>query len=161
MYTAYNIEVVEYLFGSSSGVGKKSYVKYNSSDVLDIVQLNEQQLQYLYKDSNILYFMSPSTYEQIEIPSTILDDVLQYYLLDGRLYTVRYYNDNIISIEIPEKIQMNVIECSDGVNSSDNTALKQAKLQNNLYVDVPMFISVGDEIIVSSSNHKYLQRAKE
>lgn len=158
-HTTYNVEVVERV--GTAATGKKSYIKYNAGDEVEVVSVATQQLTYLYSDAQILYFMNNDTYEQLEIAADVLDPALRYYLIDGQQYTVSSYKDAVVGIDIPEHVRMRVVETSRAVQGSTDGAVKEAVLQNDLRIDVPMFIETGDEIIVKSSTGTYLQRVKD
>lgn len=141
---------------------------FSSNLSFDEVSLNKKELQYLYKDEKTAYFMDPSTYEQIEVPTAILGDDI-YYLKEGENANVLFWlgstsggEDKAISVDLPPKITLKVIEADPGVkgNSASNF-LKSAKMENGLTVKVPLFINSGEKIRVDTRSGEYIERAKE
>ncbi len=149
-----NIKVkVRNLTGGS--ILEKSYI--NGANVKDIY-LENRQLQFLYKDSQIAYFMDPRTYEQLEVPLESLAG--HEYLIDGENAIVQIYNGKALSLQLPPKVTIKVKDTAPGVkgNSASNV-YKDADLENGMKVRVPLFINTGDSVVVDTRDGSYTKRA--
>ena len=104
-------------------------------------------------------FMNNTTYEQIEIPESVLGDNVQY-IKEGLEIDIDFYEGEIIGITLPEKIEYEVVETEPAVKGNTATnATKDAKIETGYTVKVPLFINQGEKIIISTKDGKYSGRA--
>lgn len=129
----------------------------NGASVQDI-SLQNKILQYLYKDPETAYFMDPETYEQHEIPVKSL--VGHEFLKEGENATVLFFNEEPLSLSLPPKVTLKITETPPGVkgNSASNV-YKDATLENGMKVRVPLFIEIGDSVVVDTRDGSYTKRA--
>ncbi len=82
------------------------------------------------------------------------------FLIEGESVTVIDYKGEIIGVQLPEKVVLEVVETAPGVrgNTAAN-ATKEAVLETGFRVNVPLFINVGDKIVINTSDGKYSSRA--
>lgn len=139
----------------TGSVTEKSFI--NSAKVQD-VQVLKKELQYLYKDDDNVYFMHPTTFEQISVPLTIIPE--HAFLQEGEIYPVAFSGEEALSVVMPPKVVLKVIDTAPGVkgNSASNV-FKDATLENNLTVKVPLFINVNDSVRVDTRTGAYTERA--
>src|SRR5581483_6376735 len=130
---------------------EKSFI--NGAKVVDI-QINKKHLQYLYADSDFVYFMDPKSYEQIQIPIKIVPEYR--FLKEGEEYGVSYLNDEPLSLLLPPKVDLKVIETGPNIkgNSASNI-YKDATLENNVNTKVPLFIKIGDTVRIDTRSGEY------
>jgi len=130
---------------------------YSSVDNVQEADIFKKSLQYLYKDS-FYVFMDPVTYEQVELSEDVVGDN-KFYLKDGEKFTVMYFEDNPVSIEVPNSMVFEVEYTEPGFkgNTVTNT-LKDASLVNGMTVKVPTFIKIGDKIKVDTRSGEYMSR---
>ncbi len=140
---------------NSGATLEKSYI--NGANVNDIY-LESRQLQFLYKDGQVAYFMDPKTYEQIEVPLTQLSG--HEFLIDGENAIVQMHNGKALSLQLPPKVTLKVSDTAPGVkgNSASNV-YKDAELENGMKVRVPLFINTGDSVVVDTRDGSYTKRA--
>lgn len=133
---------------------------FSSNLSFEQVDLSKRKLQYLYKDSTTAFFMNPASYDQVEVPLTILGDDI-YYVKEGEDVDILFWGDRAMSVDLPPKVSLKIVECDPGVkgNSASNF-LKTAKLENGLIVKVPLFIKAGESIRVDTRSGEYIERAK-
>ena len=104
-------------------------------------------------------FMNNNTYEQIEIPESVLGDNVNY-IKEGLEIDIDFYEGEIIGITLPEKIEYEVVETEPAVKGNTATnATKDAKIETGYIVKVPLFINQGEKIIISTKDGKYSSRA--
>jgi elongation factor P len=133
---------------------------FNASEKVDEIATNKVQLQYLYRDDNAAVFMNPSTYEQVEIPLTLLEDEIDY-IKEGEQVNVLFWDNKPLSMDIPPKITLTVKQTPPGVKGNSATNIyKPAVMENDLNIKVPLFINEGDKIVVDTRTGEYVERAK-
>ena len=116
-------------------------------------------MQYLYSMGDTYTFMNNETYEQLEIEVGKLGDQV-HFLKEGMEITITMYQGEILGISLPEKVEYEVIETADAVKgNTTNNAQKDAVIETGYTVKVPLFISQGEKIIISTSDGKYAGRA--
>ncbi len=116
----------------------------------------------MYKDGETYHFMNNEDYNQIEVDkSQIESDV---FLKEGLVVTiiVNSENSNILSVEMPQNVVLEVISSEPGVKGNTATnATKNAKLETGATINVPLFINEGDLIKVDTDKGVYLERIKK
>ena len=103
--------------------------------------------------------MDNETYEQIEVPEDTLAEEKKF-LKENMEVQLDFYQGDIIGVTLPEKVEYEVVETTEAVKgNTTNNAQKDATLENGYVVKVPLFISQGEKIIVSTLDGKYSSRA--
>ena len=103
--------------------------------------------------------MDLDTWEQIEIPTERLEWEKNF-LVEGMEIEIVFYGDEIIGINLPEKLALTVTQSDPAVAGNTATnAMKEATLETGLVIKVPMFIKTGDKVIVTTFDGKYSARA--
>ncbi len=129
----------------------------NGASVQDIA-LDKRDYQFLYKDSENAYFMDPRSFEQKQVP---LKNLLgAEFLKEGETVSLQFYNDEALDLILPPKVTLKVADTDPGVkgNSASNV-YKDAKLENGVTTRVPLFINIGDSIVVDTRDASYTKRA--
>ncbi|OGH87824.1 MAG: elongation factor P [Candidatus Magasanikbacteria bacterium RIFOXYC2_FULL_42_28] len=142
------------------GSGKVIENTYKSSETIDIVSVQFQTMQYLYKVGERFAFMNMSNYEQIEMDGDLVGADAKY-LKEGIDCVIGLYEDRPVSIELPKKIKYKVVEAPPAVrgDSSGGNVTKEIKVDNGLIVYAPIFIKEGEEILVNTETGLYCERA--
>lgn len=132
---------------------------YKTSENVDIVQVNFQNMQYLYKSGNVHSFMNLDTYEQVDMDEELIGDEAKY-LKEGLKVVVALYEGNPVSVQLPKKIQYEVIEAPPAVkgDTAAGNVTKEVVLDNGLSVRAPIFIKEGDEILINTETGEYTER---
>lgn len=133
---------------------------FKGQEKIESAEVNSRTVQYLYTDGSDFHFMDPETFEQFQLSADIVEDAA-YYLKEGDNLTLQSFNDNIINVELPKNIYLEVVY-TESISKGDTTSsvLKDAKLETGLVVKVPSFIKVGDIISVDTSTGEYRERKK-
>lgn len=131
---------------------------FTNNAQVNAVNLDKKEYQFLYKDSDKAYFMNPVTFEQVEAPLSVLDG--NEYLQEGKNAMLEFYENEILGVVLPPKIALKVTETDPGIrgNSASNM-YKDATLENGVKTRVPLFINVGDLIVVDTRDGSYTKRA--
>jgi elongation factor P len=121
--------------------------------------ITKQNMQYLYNTGDTYYFMNMETYEQIELTKEQMGDDAKY-LIENLSVNITFYEGEMLGMELPEKIEYTVTKTEPAVKgNTTNNALKEAYMENDLMVKVPLFIEQGEKILVSTKDGKYDSRA--
>jgi len=132
---------------------------FSSNAAVDEANTYKRKLQYLYKDNANVTFMDPKTFEQVEIPVSVLSEQLPF-IKEGETIDVLFWDEKALSVDLPPKVTLAVIQTDPGVkgNSAANI-YKPAILENGMQVKVPLFIKQGEKIRVDTRTGDYLERA--
>ncbi|MEA1909831.1 MAG: elongation factor P [Patescibacteria group bacterium] len=129
------------------------------SEKLMPADVNRGKAQYLYKDGGSFTFMDSTTFDQFNIESSVIG-TSKNYLKEGMEVNLVYYKGNPISIQLPLKMKFKIIEAEPAVKGNTvNNPTKNATIESGLSLKVPMFIKIGDIILVDTRNGSYLERA--
>ncbi len=121
--------------------------------------LDKREMQFLYKDTEGYNFMDNESYDQISINQETLGDGSKW-LLENMVIEVLLFQGNIIGIELPNFVELKVVETEPGVKGDTATgATKLAKLETGVSVHVPLFISEGDRLRIDTRTGQYMERA--
>lgn len=140
--------------------GKVLEKTYKGNEQLDSADVSNQNVQYLYTDGTVFYFMNEDTFEQFEIPADLVGDGAGY-LKEGDRIQLQFFNETPINVELPKNVPLKVVY-TENVVKGDTTSsvLKDAELETGITVKVPAFIKQGDIIKVDTRTGEYLERAK-
>ena len=131
---------------------------YGSNGQVEPVTIQKKELQYLYKDNDSCYFMDPQTFEQISVLTKNLYG--SNYLKEGETVIISFNKEEALSMALPPKMKFRVTDTNPGVKGNSATNVyKDATLENGLTTKVPLFIDIGDEIIVDTRDGSYTARA--
>ena len=132
---------------------------FNTNLKLEKAHVEKMQMQFLYKENDNFVFMNTNDYSQMEVSSSIIGDDAKF-LKEGLVIEIQMYEGEILGIVLPEKIDYKVTETTDAVKgNTTNNAMKDATIESGYTIKVPMFISEGETIIVSTKDGKYVSRA--
>jgi len=132
---------------------------FQSSEKFVRARLDYRNMQYLYDDGNLYYFMDEGNYEQMPLSDTQLGDALNY-LKEGMSLQVASYKGELVGVELSITVELQVTETESGFKGDTATAgTKPAKLETGITIQVPLFINKGDVIKVDTRSGAYLERA--
>ena len=132
---------------------------YNTNIKIEKARVDKAKMNYLYNDGTNYVFMNNETYEQLEIPEEKLKDQVKF-LKEGMEIDISSYEGEIIGINLPEKVEYEITETTDATKgNTTNNATKDATIETGYTLRVPLFISQGEHIIVSTLDGKYVSRA--
>jgi len=122
------------------------------------VRLDYRGMQYLYNDGNLYYFMDEQNFEQMPISASQLGNAINY-LKEGMSLQVSSYKDELVDLELPITVNLQVIDTSPGFKGDTVTAgTKPATLETGIIIQVPLFVNIGDVIKVDTRDGSYLER---
>lgn len=131
---------------------------FQSSEKFIRARLDYRSMQYLYSDGDLHYFMDEENFEQMPIGTDQLGDVLSY-IKEGMSVQISSYKDELVGVELPITVELEVVETDPGFKGDTATAgNKPAKLETGITVQVPLFVNTGDVIKVDTRDGSYLER---
>ena len=133
--------------------------RFRSADPIDKITVDEIPMEYLYQDGDSYCFMNTENYEQVHLNKDVLGDAVDY-LTANLLIKVEFYDGKPVGIELPQIVELTVIETEPGLKSATASSVtKPAKTETGLVVQVPPFINEGEKIRVDTAEGAYLSRA--
>lgn len=131
---------------------------FRAGETVPQAVLEKSTLQYTYKDGDDFVFMDMETYEEGRLNAATIGDRVKY-LKEGMEATVITWNGQVIDVELPNSVVLEVIETDPGVKGDTATGgTKPAKVETGATVMVPLFISVGERIKIDTRSDSYLGR---
>ena len=131
---------------------------FNPTEKVQEAQIDRKEMQYLYNDGEIYYFMDPENYEQIPVNAKDCDKILDY-LMDGLMCTISTANGKLISVEPPLFVELEIVECDPAVAGNTATsASKMAKVETGKELRVPLFVNNHDRIRIDTRTGEYMER---
>src|SRR3546814_409697 len=128
--------------------GRKTNVRFRSSETVERVRLDTKDFQYLYAEGDQLTFMDKATYDQVQLPRDLLGDAAAF-LQDGMDVVMELYEDKPISVQLPDQIEATIVEADAVVKGQTaSSSYKPAILDNGVRVMVPPHITAGTRIVV-------------
>ena len=141
--------------------GTISDLTWTGGDKVEQAMVERREMQYLYDDGSLCYFMDNETYDQVEIEMSKLEWELNFIKPNSNV-SISMYEQEILGVILPEKVALEVTEAEPGVKGDTATnAQKNAVVETGLSVRVPLFISEGELILINTSDGKYYGRAKD
>ena len=131
---------------------------FKSSDMVETVDADTIELQYLYSDGDIYYFMNPRTFDQFEVKKDIFEGKEKYLLGEMKMF-FNFYEGVAIGVRFPLKVSLKVTESQDAVaGNTVNAAKKKVMTESGVEVFVPLFVKQGETIIVDTESGEYVSR---
>lgn len=141
--------------------GTKLNERFRSGDVVEKVQLEEKDYQFLYQDGDQYTFMDNETYEQITLSEEAIGDP-HVFLQEGMTVSIQSYEGSPLSVQLPATVTMTIVEADPVVKGQTaSSSYKPAKLENGVRVMVPPHIEAGTRVVVNTADASYVERAKD
>jgi elongation factor P len=138
-------------------------ITYKSSESVDIVEVQNKKMQFLYKSGDKYAFMEQDTYEIYELSADVLGDDAQY-LKEGLDVFGVLYNNAVVAVALPPKVQYKVKEAPPAVKGDTATSgrmMKDIILENGLKVKAPIFIKDGETVLINTEDGSYCERINQ
>ena len=131
---------------------------FRPTEKMPRAHIDRQDLQYLYNDGQLYFFMNTETFEQMEINASDVGDTLNF-VKENEMVKILSHNGRVFGIEPPIFVELAVIETEPGFKGDTATgATKPATVETGVSVKVPLFINVGDVIKIDTRTNEYLGR---
>lgn len=141
----------------SGGVTDRTF---NPTEKLQEAVIERKEMQYLYSDGELYYFMDQETYEQIPLNFEKVEDAIKY-LKENMFAIIKFYKGEAFSVEAPNFVELLIVECEPGAKGNTTTnVLKPAKVETGAVIPVPLFVNEGDTIRIDTRTGEYMERVK-
>ena len=131
---------------------------FNPSEKLQGAEIEKKEMQYLYSDGDLYYFMDNETYEQLPLNAEQLGDSLKY-IKENMNVKILSFKEKVFAVEPPMFVELEVTYTEPGfAGNTTTTSGKPATLENGLEISVPMFINIGDVIKIDTRTGEYMER---
>jgi len=132
---------------------------FNPSDKMPKAHIERKDMQYLYSDGDLYYFMDTETYEQMPINRDAIGDALKF-VKENMIVKILSHKGNVFGIEPPTFVELQIIETDPGFKGDTATnATKPATLETGAVVKVPLFVNQGDMVRIDTRTGEYMERA--
>ena len=139
--------------------GAVTETSFNPTAKFETAHVDKREMQYLYNDGELYYFMDPETFEQDPINADVLPDNFKF-VKEEMMCRVYSYKGSVFNVEPPTFVELEIIATDPGFagNTATNT-LKPATLETGAEIKVPLFLSTGEKIKIDTRTGEYLSRA--
>lgn len=133
---------------------------FNPSDKFPKAHIDTKQMQYLYNDGELYYFMDGETFEQVPISKEDVEDAIVY-IRENDEATIKFYKGSPFQVEAPNFVDLEVVDTEPGVKGNTATNVtKAATVETGAVIQVPIFIETGERIQIDTRSGEYLGRSK-
>ena len=131
---------------------------FNPNDKFPKAVIDTKEMQYLYSDGELYYFMDNESFEQIPLNYDQVEDAIKW-LKENDSATIRFYQGSAFQVEAPNFVELEVVECEPGVKGDTTTNVtKAATMETGAIVQVPLFVNQGDKIRIDTRSGDYMSR---
>ena len=134
---------------------------FSPTDKYENAYVERKDMQYLYNDGELYYFMDLETFEQLPLEEKKLGDNFKF-VKEEMLCKIISYKGNVFGVEPPMFVELEVTDTEPGFKGDTATgASKPATLETGAQIKVPLFINIGDVLKIDTRTGEYLERAKQ
>ena len=131
---------------------------FRPSEKFEQAIIERKDMQYLYNDGDLYYFMDVNTYDQVALNDELIGDTLKF-VKENEMVKVCSHKGNVFAIEAPLFVELAVIETEPGVKGDTATgATKPATVETGAEIYVPLFVNTGDVLKIDTRTEEYLSR---
>ena len=132
---------------------------FNPTDKFPPAHVERKEMQYLYSDGDLYYFMDMETYEQNPINGSLLGDSFKF-VKENMMCKIISYKGNVFAVEPPMFVELEVTDTEPGFKGDTATnTTKPATLETGAVIRVPLFVDTGTVIRIDTRTGEYLERA--
>lgn len=131
---------------------------FNPTEKVEEAKIERKEMQYLYNEDKIYYFMDMETYEQIPLDYDQVQEAMKY-VIENMMVTIQFYKGKAFSVLPPMFVELNITDCEPGIQGDTSKAgNKPATLETGLVIQVPLFVNNGDRIRIDTRTGTYMER---
>ncbi len=133
---------------------------FNPTDKFPIAVIERKEMQYLYNEGDLYYFMDMETYDQIPLNKSQVEDAMNF-MTENMTATIQFYKGTAFSVEPPTFVELTIVDCEPGIQGDTaKSSYKPAKLETGYVINVPLFVNNGEKIRVDTRDGSYMERVK-
>ena len=131
---------------------------FSPTDKYPLAHIETKDMEYLYSDGELYYFMDVETYEQIPLNFEQVEDAIDF-IKENDQVKMRFYKGSAFSVEAPNFVELKVTETEPGFKGDTATGTtKPAVLETGYHIAVPLFVNEGDTIRIDTRTGEYMSR---
>ncbi len=131
---------------------------FSPTDKYPLAHIETKDMEYLYSDGELYYFMDIETYEQLPLNFEQVEDAIDF-IKENDQVKMRFYKGNAFSVEAPNFVELKVTETEPGFKGDTATGTtKPAVLETGYHIAVPLFVNEGDTIRIDTRTGEYMSR---
>ncbi|AEE95963.1 MAG: elongation factor [Clostridiales bacterium] len=131
---------------------------FNPTEKFEQAHIERKEMQYLYNDGELYYFMDVETYEQLPLNKDKVEDALKF-IKENMTVTIKFYKGEAFSVEPPNFVELEVVQTDPGFKGDTATGgSKPATLETGAVIQVPLFVNTGDKIRIDTRTGEYMER---
>lgn len=155
-----NLRSVVQLKTKNLTTGQAGSMRLSGSDTVDVAYLDRRKAEYLYRESNGDYvFMDGESFEQFPLSTDMVGDKMGF-VKENTVCEVTFHGTTAIDLALPNSVVLEIVEAEAAVKGNTATNVKkEAKLETGMPIKVPLHISVGEKVKVSTETGEFLGRA--
>lgn len=132
---------------------------FSPTDKFENAYVERKDMEYLYNDGELYYFMDTETYEQIPLEGSKLGDNFRF-VKENMTCKIVSYKGNVFSVEPPTFVELEVVDTEPGFKGDTATGTtKPATLETGAIVKVPLFVEIGNRLKIDTRDGSYIERA--
>ena len=132
--------------------------RYSPSDNVERAELDSKKVQYLFKDHSGFHFMDMENYETLVISEELVGQTKDY-MKENLAVELLYHEHKPLAVELPTSVDLKIVESAPGIRGdTSGKAMKPAKLETGITINVPLFIEEGEVVKVDTRTGDYLGR---
>jgi len=140
--------------------GKVLERNFRSGERVELADIEEKHMQYLYLDGDSLVFMDQETFDQIPFSQEVVGDARKF-LKENTEVEVLFWNGRPVNVELPSFLELKVTQCDPGLKGDTASgATKPATLETGAVVNVPLFVKEGDILRIDTRTEEYVDRVR-
>ncbi len=133
-------------------------VTFNPAERFERAMIETKEMQYLYADGDLYYFMDTDTYEQLPLEYEAVEEALQY-IKENDIAQIKFFKGKAFEVQPDNFVVLEVVETEPGLKGDTaQGATKLAKVETGVSINVPLFVNNGDKIKIDTRTGEYLSR---
>ena len=131
---------------------------FSPTDKYPLAHIETKDMEYLYSDGELYYFMDIETYEQIPLNFEQVEDAIDF-IKENDQVKMRFYKGSAFSVEAPNFVELKVTQTEPGFKGDTATGTtKPAVVETGYHIAVPLFVNEGDVIRIDTRTGEYMSR---
>ena len=133
---------------------------FNPTDKFQVAVIERKEMQYLYNEGDLYYFMDMESYDQIPLNKSQVEGAMNF-MTENMMATIQFYKGVAFSVEPPTFVELTIVDCEPGVQGdTTKSSYKPATLETGYVIGVPLFVNNGEKIRVDTRDGSYMERVK-
>lgn len=142
---------------SNVKTGRLWEARFRPQERLEDLQVERRNMEFLFHATGTSTFMDPDTFEQVEVKDEILGPAVNF-LPSGAMVPFDFFEGKPVSVMLPDIVEARVVDTAPPSHSQQDSAWKEARLENNVSIRVPLFIATDEWVRVDLRTGRYLER---